>query len=398
MNEVRTIGEIDLLTRDVLRELAGDGGTPPCVSIFLPTHRAGPQTQQDLIRFRNLLAASERALLDDGVARADVDRILDPGRRLLDEVELWQHLADGLAVYLAGGTIRTLRTPLTLPEEVAVGPRFSLRPLLPLLTGDGRFVVVAVSQNQVRLFSATRFTISQLTLGPIPASMGAFLALEDHETQLQMRTEGQRGMFHGHGMGSEVDKERVERFLRAVAAGVRERIGVDPRPLVLASVGYYLPLFRDASDHPGPILGVEGNPDDLSAEELHAAAWPVVAPVFTADRRDAVRRFHAERGTGRTATSLSSVVLAALDGQVDTLFADVTTPVWGRVDPAARTVEVHDERRAGDDDLVDRAATATALADGKVYVVPSPAERGAEAEPAEDEPVPAEPLAATLRW
>jgi hypothetical protein len=404
MSEVRTIGEIDLLTVEALDDLAGDGAEPPCVSVFLPTHRAGPDTRQNPVRLRNLLAEAERTLVDDGVTRNDVDELLAPARELVDDYDFWQYQSDGLAVYLSGGSMRTLRVPLVLDEETVVGARFSWRPILPLLTGDGRFLVLAVSQNRVRLFAGTRYTISELSRGPIPESMAEALALEENEPQLQVRTAGEAGMFHGHGAGEEVDKATVERFLRAVATGLRERVGADRRPLVVAAVGYYLPIFREVSDHPAVVDGgVEGNPDEMSAAQLHEAAWPVVAPAFDAARAAAIDRFRANMGTGRTVTALSEVVVAAVDGQVETLFVDASAPVWGVLDGATRTVERHDERQAGDDDLVDRAAVATVLAGGDVYVVTPPdAERvepdreGAAPEP--DSTVPAAPLAATLRW
>ena len=45
---------MDSVTIDDLKALIErEGG--PCVSLFMPTHRAGAETQQDPIRFRNLL-------------------------------------------------------------------------------------------------------------------------------------------------------------------------------------------------------------------------------------------------------------------------------------------------------------------------------------------------------
>jgi hypothetical protein len=42
--------------------------------------------------------------------------------------------------------------------------RFHLKPLLPLLTGDGRFYILALSQNQVRLLQGTRYSVRGLYL------------------------------------------------------------------------------------------------------------------------------------------------------------------------------------------------------------------------------------------
>src|SRR5690606_34672544 len=108
----QTIGEIDLVTDDDLTELARRDG-PAHVSLFMPTHRAGPDTRQDPIRFRNLVSTAATLLADEaGVAAREVDDLLAPLHALADDTEFWNHQADGLAVYLAPDLVRTFRVPL----------------------------------------------------------------------------------------------------------------------------------------------------------------------------------------------------------------------------------------------------------------------------------------------
>ena len=77
---------MDLLPRGELEKLVEERGGP-CVSIFLPTHRAGTQTQQDPIRLKNLLVEAREVLLANGLRSTEVDQILEPARELLaDEV------------------------------------------------------------------------------------------------------------------------------------------------------------------------------------------------------------------------------------------------------------------------------------------------------------------------
>jgi hypothetical protein len=85
-----------------------------------------------------------------------VEELLQPARRLLDDSSFWQYQAEGLAVFLAAGTLRTFRVPVPFAELVVVAPGFHVKPLLALLTGDGLFYVLALSQNQVRLLVGTR--------------------------------------------------------------------------------------------------------------------------------------------------------------------------------------------------------------------------------------------------
>ncbi len=39
----------------------------PCVSIFMPTHAAGRDGQQDVLRLKNLLTQAERGLVEQGL-------------------------------------------------------------------------------------------------------------------------------------------------------------------------------------------------------------------------------------------------------------------------------------------------------------------------------------------
>ena len=389
MNAPTTIGEIDLVTDAVLAELAHARG-PGLVSLSMPTHRAGPDTRQDPIRFRNLLDRAAELLGETaGIADREADELLAPARALLDDNDFWQHQADGLAVYASPGSLRTVRVALALDEQIGVGERFRLRPLLPLLSGDGHFFVLALSQNEVRLYDGTRSTVAELDRGPIPASMAEALAHEDPEAQLQVHTSGPAGMFHGHGEGGEIDKQALERYFRAVDRGLLDRLGAQrSAPLVLAAVGYYLPIYTAVSGHPAIAdRAVEGNPENRPAGELHAAAWEIVAPRFAAARQEAEAAFGQANGTRQASSDLPTVVRAALERRIDTLFVAGTEPVWGRVEAGSPpTVDLHDDQRPGDDDLVDLAATETLLAGGAVYTC--------DAVPSGD----GAPTAARFRW
>jgi hypothetical protein len=90
---------MDLLSaQDVIRLADERGGTR--VSLFLPTHRGGPQTDRSRIRLKNLLATARQALLAEGGRAGEVDAFLEPARQFLDEVRSWEQRSDGLALFL----------------------------------------------------------------------------------------------------------------------------------------------------------------------------------------------------------------------------------------------------------------------------------------------------------
>ncbi len=139
---------MDILTRAELEQLMRKE-QQWCVSIYMPTHRTGREAQQDPIRLKNLLGEAEKRLSDQGVGTRDVQQMLEPASKLLQDSYFWQHQSDGLAIFLTSNRVRRYRLPLNFEEFVAVMDHFYIKPLLPLFTGDGQFYILALSQNEV---------------------------------------------------------------------------------------------------------------------------------------------------------------------------------------------------------------------------------------------------------
>jgi hypothetical protein len=366
----------DLLRLEHVRELAGHEGGP-CVSVFLPSHRVTPDSGQDPIRLRNLLDEAERRLLAGGLRAPVAREVLAPGRDLLGSGWFWSYQSDGLAVFLAPGWSRVFRLPREFPELVVVAGRFHLKPLLALLAAGQRFYVLALSQHQVRLLEGTPHGVQEAELAGVPGSLRETLKYDDLEKELGLHIAGRggpaaRAVFHGHGIGGEVDKALLERFLRQVDDGLQQILAAETAPLVLAGVGYEQAMFRQLTRYPHVLAeGIGGNPEQLRAADLHERAWAIVEPVFTRARQQAVQRYQqaAARGHG-AASDVTQVVHAALQGRVDTLFVAAGQQRWGTADPHTGQVTIHDQPQPGDDDLLDHAAAHTLLTSGTVYAVP----------------------------
>ncbi len=367
-----------LLDVQDVRHLIADHG-PGRVSAFLPTHVVGPGTRQDPIRLSNLLDEAEQ-LLAAALGRRGARQIIRPGRRLLRNEDFWLHQSRGLALFLSGAdALRTFRMPIPVREMVIVADRFHVKPLIPLLSGDGRFHILAVSQARVRLFVASRDSIRELDVHDIPDSLRKAVGYDWQQKSLQFHTVGTRGggagggsTFHGHGAGTDDSKKEIQRFFRMVDSGVREIIGYHRGPVVLAMVDYLRPIYRLVSKLPNLLAeGVGGNPDRRPAEELHELAWKLVAPGFEAGRREA-ETVYEEMNAGqpeRTSADLEEVLPAAFGGRVETLFVPDDVEAWGHYDPQISVALLHDERRPGDCDLLDVAAAETLIRHGEIYAL-----------------------------
>ena len=347
----------------------------PCVSIFMPTHRKGAEVQQDPIRLKNLLRDAEQQLVQQGTRSTDALEMLQPAQALVPDDLFWNHQAEGLALFAGREWWRAYRVPFPLEQLCAVSGRFLVKPLLRLFAGDGRFLILALSQNQVRLLEGTRYRVTPLPTAGLPASLADALRFDQPERQLQLHvgtTTGTGAIFHGQGTGTDDAKDAIKRYFQQVDRGLHALLRDRHAPLLLAGVEYLHPIFRDVSTYPHLLSkGLTGNPDRLAPEELHAQAWAIVGPHFEVEQQDALAAFRQYVGTGRASSDLATVVRAAIDGRVERLLVVGDAHAWGRVDPETSEAVLGGDVRSAqfDQDLLDLAAVETVLKGGRVYPV-----------------------------
>ena len=366
--------------REVERLLVGAGGPGgggPCVSIFLPTHPAGMETRQDPVRLRNLLRQAAQQLIGAGTQPAQARDILAPAVALLDDASCWEHQRSGLAIFCAERVFHRYRVPLSLDEQVVVAHVFHITPLLPLLSGDGRFYVLALSSNDVRLWAATRQRMSEVPLPEgTPRSQAEALQYDDRERESQFHTQaprqGQRrsAVFFGHGGVSDEQKTDPLRYFQLVDKGLQQLLHGQHAPLVVAAVDYLHPIFRAACTYPHLVEeGLVGSPDRVQQDELHDQAWRLVEPGFQAARHAALAQYGGLVGTGRTSTDLAEVLRAAAGGRVEILLVPTGVQRWGTYDSAAGMIELRDRVQPGDQDLLNLAAIQALAHGGEVYAI-----------------------------
>jgi hypothetical protein len=368
-----------LLIRDELKVLMEEH-KKPCVSIFMPLYRAGAEIQQNPLRFKNMLREAEQRLIANGQEEQDAKELLGPAQELLKDNDFWQHPLSGLAVYRSPDLFRYYRLPFDLQELVILADRFYIKPLLPLFYAERRFYILALSQNQVRFFQATRYSVHEIELKGIPQSLAEALKYEYPEKQPQFRTSAPGGkqhpgrrrpaIFYAYGVDIDDAKGRILRYFREIDKGLHGLLKEERAPLVLASVEYLFPIYREANTYPYLIdKGIPGNPELLSPEELHKQAWAIVQPYFQKVQEEALARYRELAGSGRVSNDVREIVPAAYCGRVESLFVAVGYQQWGTFDPDTDRVYLHQSAEPGDEDLLDLAVVQTLLHGGNVYTV-----------------------------
>ncbi|MFH1258762.1 MAG: hypothetical protein ABII74_02930 [Elusimicrobiota bacterium] len=369
---------MDLIQKSDLKELiAREKGW--CVSIYLSTHRRVTYTLDDQIRFKNMFRQAEGFLLQKGVPKLEVEKMLKPLQAVLGDTLFFQHQGDGLAFFLSAETLVYYRLPLVFEELVVVSNHFHLKPLLPIVMDDGQFYVLAISQNKVRLLQSSRYSCQEIKVKGMPESLAETIQHDIYEPHLQFHSGVSSRMTKGGKRGSichlqaeDIDdfKINIGRFFQQVNQGLHNFLKEAHSPLVLACVEYQGSIYRQVNTYPYLVEdSVPGNPELLTAEELRFLAWPLVEPFFRRKQEEAMKRYNQLAKTEKVSNKLESIVPAAHHGRVDSLFVAVGVQKWGIFDSINEAVELHPKEIAGDDDLLNLAAFHTLLHGGTVYAV-----------------------------
>lgn len=361
-----------IMTKKVFRELA-EVRQYPCISIYVPTARAGDNKKAQ-IRFKNQIQAMRDDLKQRGMQERKVMDLTRPLDMLLEDSEIWRHMSDGLAVFLNPGKFAYSTFPIRFADYAEVNTNFYLLPLMPVFNGDGRFFILALSLNKVRLFEGTRDHVTEIPVdGLIPQSLEETVGSDYEPKSLQFRTGqtgGGQGIYHGQGRGKDFRKEEIIKHLREVNRSLEEVLQGQDAPLVLACVDNIFALYRGVNSY-SPLFrkNVSGNPDETTMQELHQKAWPHLESYFLKHRRETLKQYDFLASKGRTISVLDDVVFAAEEGRIDTLFIERGRQLFGVTDKENNSLEVQEKKTAENHCLLDMAAKKSFLQGARVYLL-----------------------------
>lgn len=363
------------LTSAIVAELLA-AHAPPCISLYQPTHRRRPDTAQDPVRFRNLLAEIEKSLRQKYPGR-DIAALLTPLRAYERDSRFWDRQLDGLAMFASSGVLRLVQLQRPVPARAIVADNFHLKPLLRILQSADRFRVLCLSRELVALYQGNRDALDPLDLGDVPRSLVDALGEERTEPHLTVSSYGGAGgpgMHHGHGSKKDEDDIDLERYFRVVDRALIKHLGAGPGlPIVLAALPHHQAVFRRVSKLPQLVAaGIDAHPESLDADRLRAAAWKLFEPEYQSRLAATVERYRLARSRGAGPDDIAQLGPAAVQGRVELLLVTEEHHVPGRLDPATGEVTYGAGADPELDDVLDDLAEHVLRKGGQVYVVPAP--------------------------
>lgn len=372
-----------LLSIDELKTLIENSQTP-CVSLYMPMQKAGPEIRQNPIRFKNLVREAEEHLQELEISPSEVENLLQPVKEL-DQTEFWENQDHGLAIFLSPQVFRYYSLPIECQELVVVSNQFHFKPLLHLMNSDGKFYILALSQKDIKFFEGTRSALNEVEVENMPKSVDEALMYDETEKEGQFRiatskgsntnpfTRSQPGAFHGQGSpDQDQPQEAILQYFHAVDAALHEKLHDEKAPLILAGVEYLHPIYREANSYSHlHEQAITKRPELFQPEELHAQAWEIIEPLFHQSEQEAIELYQELAGeeTGIASSDIKEIISAAYYQRVDSLIVPVGQQIWGKFDPETMAVDLHPEPQPEDGDILDLAAIHTLLNGGTVYAV-----------------------------
>ncbi len=363
--------------KDLKPMLASEG---PCLSLFMPLS-GGPNNQSvkaNSLAWREMVRGAESKIQQFGAE----------GRDLLEAVSEWDAISPNtepqgksIAVFRSRDVFHVSWVEEPVPPRAVIGPHFYIRPLLPELTRDKTFYILALSQKDVRMLRCTSRTSEEVAF---PASVATNYevymnsAKPDHLSERGAATGAATGSAKGITTGTTAVRDNrdnkdqyLAHFYQQIDHGVNESLRGRSEPVVLAGVDYEIALYRSVNKYQHLAEeSVEGAPNSLKSGEMHARALEAMLRCYDRKIEEALAEYNHKVGGGAS-NRLKDVLTAAHEGRVLTLLVSDSLETTGKFDESTYTVKGRESGTAEDEDLVNGAAVETILHAGQVYVAPN---------------------------
>lgn len=365
-----------MITKKELLELAEVHNTH-CVSIFIPTHRAGEETLQgkDALNLKNQLKEIKSKLELQRMSINEIEKFIKPINDLINDKTFWRHQSDGLAIFLSDNVFHKYTIPVHFEKFNYLSSEFYLKPIIPLFNGDGLFYLLTLKMDEVKFYEGTRHSITEIIVNDlIPSRLEDRVGYDYEQKSLQFRTQqGNKGegSFHGHEDKDSNEKKELMQYFRAIDKGLMEILHDDQKPpLIICSLDFYFPIYQDVNTYHNLYpRHVSGNPADKDITLLHEEAWELIQPYFNKTKIEKLEKFSALVGTGKTSSDINELFIAAFEGKVDTLFLENKADIFGIYNPSTRKVKVEDVRNYSNVSLMNLLAIKVLENKGIVYLI-----------------------------
>ena len=348
-----------------------------CISIFVPTHRAGEEVlkREDVLVLKTQLKEVKHKLSKKGLHNEDINKMLAPVEKLIDNSRFWSNQSDGLAIFLTDSFFRKYTLPVYFKEFNAVADSFYLKPLMPMFVGDGTFYLMTLQLDNVKLYECTKYSFAEIVIDDlIPKNLQERVGYDYEEKNLQFRTQQtgkEQAIYHGQEGATGKDKKEIKAYFRAINDGLATILTDAHSPLLIVTKDYLFSIYAEINTYQHLVKqNIKVDIYAINIFDLHEIAWKKMAPTFDQTRKDKMSLFLAEQGTGKTAVEIEYILPAAFDGKIETLFCENMADIYGTFKKENGTITLSKgEENDSSISIMNVAAIQTFLKGGDVYLL-----------------------------
>lgn len=362
---------MEVMNNQDLRYLL-ENNKQPSVTIYLPTIPGDKDTNRILIK--NAVSKTKDTIKEKKYDLKDIEDNLKAFSLLGEDLGFLNAQKEGLAVFINQSELKTFKMPHSFEETVIVDNIFHIKSLLPVLTENIDYYVLAISKNTVQLYKADRYEIKPVDIPDMPLSMDDALQYDIDETHLGRRPSNISGgkggsSTHGENIGDETEKEFVLKYCQIIEKYISNSINSSNKTMVIAAVDYIQAIYKEASSYKNiSDKGISGNPDNMTMDQLRNQAWEVLKPQLKIESQKAVNHYGDLSATKRTVDSISQIVKAAHAQRIETLYLSKSAePILGVYDKENDTVNTDYAEPELIQDLIGVSVRQTLLSGGNIY-------------------------------
>ncbi|WP_435011426.1 hypothetical protein P12x_002737 [Tundrisphaera lichenicola] len=296
-----------MISRTELRRIQGHKNYPS-LSLLAPTHRTAPANQKDRIVVKNLVAKGLERLAAEFKPR-EVAPLVKSLNALVDRLD-WEHMLDGLALFVGKGVATAITVPFRVKPRFAIDETFATRDLVFALNRAPRYRVLVLTEKPTRLYDATTNVLTEDIIKPFPMT--------------HKGPGGASKLPGGQGINRSAARDEAHRqFFQKVDDALAVVQKEDPLPLVVVGVDRYLAFFQGVTKDPDAIVGlVAGSYDEPNPRDLGKLVWPAFQAGATRKRTQALVRLGEAVSANRHASGIAQVWRAGFEKRCQTLLVE----------------------------------------------------------------------------
>ena len=290
------------MQKNKLEKLASER-SQPCVTISMNTQRMLANNQKDIIELERLIKEAHKHVADE-FGHLDVKNLLEKIDHLGTEMDARYNL-ESIHFFLSDSTTEMVKSSWPISKNtVSVAESFVIKPLIKDLNRTEEYLILVLSQSEVRLLKAINDNISgEIKSEDFPFTENPyFLANQANATD-----------------GKQSDNLVREFFNQIDKALVKIHYKTEMNVVVICTENNWSRLMQVA-DKPSIYYGnVSINFNDTANHSLASEAWKIVAAIQKEGRAKAILEMQEAAGKGKVITDLLDIFLAVRAGRGELL-------------------------------------------------------------------------------